>query len=361
MGKERISSAIFDRLVDYVNCKYIEAYIGYIIESGRQPPENKDFFCQKYNYVIRPKLINCTIDKHPDYDRIYNLLDQNHWLIQEVKTLLNWIDGKKYDKNSQSALSDNKKIIEWLIKLDDSNIAYYLQETTNRLRKELYSKYCGPSGSFPEETQSTPQNEGKKQKRQSILQWFGSSQSSNERDEKIETGLTEQSNKTRSPEQPRKSNISGSKSLEERVWQLEMNVRAIEDKLQQMERRFGQQFHSIYNTQNMSIASMPKDMPPEKPNVKYLRMKSGSSLSQESDSPEGGKFKLFDIVGDRAKFEFCGDEQAAIANKDATFDNVCEDSGYYLNARRIESVEPGEVQRQDGKWKVIKKAKIKFV
>jgi len=96
--------------------------------------------------------------------------------------------------------------------------------------------------------------------------------------------------------------------------------------------------------------------------VKYLRMKSGIYLSQESHSQANSKYKVFDIQGNTAKFEFCGNELEAIANREAFFDNVCDDSNYYPNAKQVVNEQAGIVELQgDGKWKVITKAIIKFV
>jgi len=101
---------------------------------------------------------------------------------------------------------------------------------------------------------------------------------------------------------------------------------------------------------------------PTNSKVKYLKMKSGIYLSQESYSQLNSKFKIFDIQGNTAKFEFCGNELEAIANREAFFDNVCDDSNYSPTAKQIVNEQHGVVELQgDGKWKVITKATIKFV
>ena len=101
---------------------------------------------------------------------------------------------------------------------------------------------------------------------------------------------------------------------------------------------------------------------PANSKVKYLKMKSGIYLSQESYSQLNSKFKIFDIQCNTAKFEFCGNELEAIANREAFFDNVCDDSNYSPNAKQVVNEQYGVVELQgDGKWKVITKATIKFV
>jgi len=80
-----------------------------------------------------------------------------------------------------------------------------------------------------------------------------------------------------------------------------------------------------------------------------------------SDKQGDSYFKFFDIKDNNASFEFCGtDFEKAKANKD-TLEIVCEISGASVTAHAIENEKPGSVQLKDGKWEIIKKAKIKFV
>jgi hypothetical protein len=134
------------------------------------------------------------------------------------------------------------------------------------------------------------------------------------------------------------------------IEELKKKLQTVEDELQQLK--------NLIQTTGVP----PKiEKPVVKSNVIYLKTKSGDYLYHESDNQENSKFKLFDINGDKAKFEFCGNEQSAIDNKNSIFDNVCEYSNYSSGVTHITNIEPGEVYRQhDGRWKVIKKAKIKF-
>ena len=78
-------------------------------------------------------------------------------------------------------------------------------------------------------------------------------------------------------------------------------------------------------------------------------------------SREEADFEIFNIDGDTARFEFCGNETKAISNSDSTFDDICDREGILDGATAINNIVSGEVRRQDGKWKVTKKAKIKFL
>jgi hypothetical protein len=94
---------------------------------------------------------------------------------------------------------------------------------------------------------------------------------------------------------------------------------------------------------------------------KYLKRRSGKVFNQVSDNPKGCFFRLFNQHGNRAKFEFCGNEEEAIANRDAIFDMICETAGICQSAQHVVTEIPGELELQNNKWVVIKKAQIKFV
>jgi len=95
---------------------------------------------------------------------------------------------------------------------------------------------------------------------------------------------------------------------------------------------------------------------------KYLKEKNGEFLSHETSNADEGKFKLLNIQGNKAKFEFSG-KVADFVSPDY-FDKACEFSNNPKNVnpiRHIKTIEKGEVESQpDGIWKVTKKAKIKF-
>ncbi|MBO5988283.1 MAG: hypothetical protein J6Q03_02225 [Paludibacteraceae bacterium] len=73
-------------------------------------------------------------------------------------------------------------------------------------------------------------------------------------------------------------------------------------------------------------------------------------------------YKLQIVSDDEAKFEFCGDLSRAMNNFNAVFDDVIDYSGSSSTATKCNMVEKGEAKRiSDSKWKVTKKAKIKFL
>lgn len=73
-------------------------------------------------------------------------------------------------------------------------------------------------------------------------------------------------------------------------------------------------------------------------------------------------YRVFDVQGDTAKFEFYGDEERAIANWSSVLSIVADWKGDYKTANAIYTLEAGEVKRNsDGRWIVTKKPKLQLV
>ena len=143
----------------------------------------------------------------------------------------------------------------------------------------------------------------------------------------------------------------------------------IDNKLSKLERDLGQRIRDL--EQEVKEIKLITISPPatEEPkqekqnsNTKYLKEKNGEFLSHETYNADEGKFKLVNIQGDKAQFEFSG--QVADFVSPDYFDRACEFTNNPKNLnpiRYIKTVEKGDVEFQsDGSWKVIKKAKIKF-
>jgi hypothetical protein len=116
----------------------------------------------------------------------------------------------------------------------------------------------------------------------------------------------------------------------------------------------------VDNKNNMAPAISPPH-PADQRELLYLKQRNGGIFNQVSTSPEGCFFQLINGQQKNARFRFTGNEDYAINNKNEVFDDVCEVSGSSLHAREVKNIEDGIVEKQfDGKWKVTKKAKIKF-
>ena len=179
------------------------------------------------------------------------------------------------------------------------------------------------------------------------------------------------------------------KDLDDKIKKLNKEIRDLNNKICELEKRNGGQqysgteisdlskvinsllkrfddldekFTKLLETQNSKQLASNIVLPPteiERPqNVKYAKnFKDGFMVEcQENEA----YFKLT-LQGNDAKFEFCGDKSKAIAQKNATFDDVCDTLSYSINAKDLCTQELGYAQLQSGgNWKVTKKAKIKF-
>jgi hypothetical protein len=70
---------------------------------------------------------------------------------------------------------------------------------------------------------------------------------------------------------------------------------------------------------------------------------------------------LIDAHATTGEYIFIGDINSALATKDATFEDICELLNWSMSSKSCTTIEAGKAEKViDGKWKVIKKAKVKF-
>lgn len=96
----------------------------------------------------------------------------------------------------------------------------------------------------------------------------------------------------------------------------------------------------------------------KEPEVIFLKNFRDGILSEcrESDA----QFKITNQSGSIASFAFCGNVATAVATKDATFTDICELIGWNNNVRSLKTIEEGQIKvYSEGKWSVVKPAKIK--
>lgn len=113
---------------------------------------------------------------------------------------------------------------------------------------------------------------------------------------------------------------------------------------------------------NKEYINMPKQETISKPEEKFLKEKEGILIFKEA-AEENSYYKLFDIKGAKASFQFCGNEEIAIANYDGILKDVFDDEMTYSSrAKQIKNISSGTVEQQpDGKWRIIIPAKINFI
>jgi hypothetical protein len=94
--------------------------------------------------------------------------------------------------------------------------------------------------------------------------------------------------------------------------------------------------------------------------IQYVKLKQNDGFYQLSSESGGCDFKIFNIRGNTADFEFCGNKSNALA-KQYIFDNVCEIVYRSAAPKDIVNVEKGMVtMTESGNWKVTNRAKIRF-
>jgi len=145
------------------------------------------------------------------------------------------------------------------------------------------------------------------------------------------------------------------------------NVSMFEDKLQNLERKMGELTQKVNELQKKIDKNKDKEIEQIdcsetiNENIKYLKGKSGKTFSRVEDSLEGANWRMINIKGETAQFDFCGTIETARSNYNAIFDNVSETTGDVQNARKVETTVKGTIKLMDNKWEVTIPAKIKFI
>lgn len=112
---------------------------------------------------------------------------------------------------------------------------------------------------------------------------------------------------------------------------------------------------------NLIINQQYLEKEPSVSKVKYPPSITKSGFPDNlSDKQNDSYFRFFEIEGDNASFDFCGNNiERAIANK-VEIEQACEIVSQGSDPSKVENLEKGTVTLRDGKWEVIKKAKINF-
>ncbi|KAA6325480.1 hypothetical protein EZS27_025312 [termite gut metagenome] len=379
--QKTIDKVTFEKLVDYCNCKYTEAYI----ESFRTDPKER-LNMDKYDENIKSKFSACTLEKSLSFEDLSKLLKDNGWSGTESKLSSKFNEKKK---QIEEGIETNAAIILLTGDVYSSKLA----TTTKSLQSEL-QQYAGRPNP-PMDGPGTCVNvltkkvdelsmELQKFKEQSnssawrnwwslvihiliaglviliLFVWwnlFGKKQ--------IEDLIC---NSDRIKEKfALKSDLpSGSTSdvgmFENKLQQIERNMGEVKKRVNGLEKKMDDTTPAtnIYTeTKNTSNTQSPSS------DIKYLRTpnEDGCFTKVFDNKDSNCYYKLYDIKANKAMFEFCGDATRAIANKNAVFDNATKVvGGDYNRAKSIETVKQGEVILiEKNIWKVTAKAEIKFV
>jgi tRNA U38,U39,U40 pseudouridine synthase TruA len=353
MFSQEIDKVTYEKLVDYVNCRYTAAYIERFRNNPTEQPN-----IRKFDSNIKDKLNQCKLEAPILFGELSQLLKDNGWSKTEKE-----FSSKINDKKKQYEANSNcEQLISGLI--IDGKVAKGLENIINDLQNELKEKYCKQieyitSEPVQQQTQ-TYQNE------KSSDTWLMIAI--------IAIGvilllvvvfliffLREYIKRVAESSQRLEMKFASSNHLHEQINHTpnEREISDIKRRLQDINNKLLPQQQSIKERE--SQAHQPN--PPIKPPVtKYPRAIISNGFRDDLSDIQGDSyFEFFEIQGDNARYNFCGNNiDRAKANK-IEIEEVCEISGSAFNAHEIRNIENGSAVLRNGKWEVTKKAKIKFV
>lgn len=116
------------------------------------------------------------------------------------------------------------------------------------------------------------------------------------------------------------------------------------------------------NVIEVKEAPKPVVEPQPKEEVRYFQYPNANLEVSQLYPAESPNFyyKAIMLSDDKAKFEFCGKSEKAINNSDSYLANACEFQTIPNNVSQVITDEPGIISMQSGIWKVEKKAKVRF-
>jgi len=355
---QTINQNEFEKIVDYVNCRYAKAYI----ENTNASQSDKD----AYNNKIKAHLENNSFDSHLSYTDLYNLLKNNSW----GQTANNLIKVRKESKKFADISSKtNLEIIDYIIEISGNFKTDIGDKTIKEVETELKERYANK----PQETPKVVEKAIEPTPLQTVQV---ATENKNEyhwviwliialegillcvfsyflyrlwkRCNKLKRMLIEREN----------SNKSSS-------------VEMFEAKLQQLEREFGELQEKVRNiklepispntikTEDKIIETPVNVQEPKISYIKYFRTKQGKVLQEEVSNQSDASFKIYDINNNEAKFEYCG----GVVNPDffteiCTFENNPADVPH---KKEIRTTAYGTVKKDNNNWVIDKPAKIKFI
>ncbi|MDR2563231.1 MAG: hypothetical protein LBC98_04745 [Prevotellaceae bacterium] len=372
-GQQRtINKQTFDNLVDYVNCKYTAVYI----ETLRKGDTTKNDIKQ-YNKNIKKQLADCSYEAPVPFDTLSDLLKKKGWkdtekgLSQKINEKKNKFKGNEMDFDEAMKLlyldstEVDKKITD---KISDSAINNIINDIKQKMKSKEPNQETKPNQT--PDTATSPQKSIKDL--DGFWLWLVSIASNivciagflfHYFSRKLKKVRAKPVYKDERPAVDVASIINEPKdnpvfinNLSKQILDNVLNnpallnalVNALVDKVaSEMEKR------------RTWISLKPPVVEPDR--QKYLRGKSGDTFGQTSDNPSGCYFKLVNENNGMAEFEYCGTLEEARNNFNSIFDNVCETEGNVNTATSVTILTPpGRLQKQNDKWKVTQKAKIRF-
>lgn len=339
----------FENLVDYVNCRYVVTYI----ESRKDNPDEKENF-DKYERYIKDN-VNCNIDNPLAFEELSELLSENGW----AKTDSNLVHIINQNKEKYDESLGVKELIALIVSTDKLSEAFQNKLNNEKLNlSKKIDKYITNETDPPSDPNafnfflilliciyflallSLAIFVGYRTRRNKIIVTvLGSQRIKNEFAKQNQFEIINAGAQT-------------DNKLSSQLFEVDRKLSRLESELEILKNQLKTSNEDI---RSGPLAELPKDL-----KVKYLKTAPGGIFNNVFDSPNGCYFKLYEIEGSNAKFEFCGNIEEAIANRSAIFDETSEPFNPPENATQIITRTPGIATLVDGKWKVKDKAIIKF-
>jgi hypothetical protein len=380
--QQKIDKATFEKLVDYANSQYVQAFID-------NNDIGKDYYEDTYLKKIKPQLATANLDTFESiisYDKLIKLLDNN----QPASELAARINDRKLN---YSDFQDNISLISSLSTTGWKNVN--LTKTATDIQNDILLILSSNNG-----TKSVTVSESEVVKTQTIqtnsqveeLQYKLNQLQQQYENLKNDTKIIEYQSsfskfkkiiyivialfvvlfvlmiffllKRTSKEGLREDiieNVLRSQRIAEK-FKIQSNTSYIlseRDKNEIIE-RISKQNQVV---KPKEIIEKPSNESLEKVNTptKYLKGNSGKIFNRIESTPENSFFKIFNESGNTAQFEFDGNEAKAIAQRIFNED-ICQIvSGSYQNAHSVITSKPGKIIRIGDQWEVIEPIEIKLV
>jgi hypothetical protein len=394
-AQNKMDTATFEHLVDYANCKYLMAFI-------ERNDKSKPYFKDIYEKKVKPVLQTATLDNLnnvPDYNKIKALFPDG--TNKEALQLAEKINERKGKYNKYS---DDKSLIESLTSKSWGNID--LTGTAKEIKEDIYSKFNSASTN----NNTNASNENSVDSQQIKTSSFTNELATNEKlQQQIETlqdklstfqmvaifclvaivlfivswlfwykSQLNTANRNSSLRKFVKNVFFSSEEINDKFEFIKTETYAngvntnesiLEKKLDNLKRQFDElqpALKSIIATDSQKSIKeetnpvIPVIKSPEpKQNEFYFASKSNKQLTEQLPNSANASFKVYEITGNEAKFEYIG----SVRNEN-WFEGVCsiENSANdnLSDKKHISTTKPGRVRKFDNFWIVSTPASIKF-
>jgi hypothetical protein len=134
---------------------------------------------------------------------------------------------------------------------------------------------------------------------------------------------------------------------------IDNKIAVLETQVKELQKRENNEGRRKNTEENVS------DLQSKIDDVKYFKSKNGKMLIEELQNSSDASFKIFNVIENEAKFEYCG----GVVNQDF-FTDVCSfanNPSDVPNKTKITTMVPGVVKKDSNNiWEVTDKARIKF-